>query len=207
MKKISRFWDRHAKGYAKSPVADEASYQKKLEQTRDFMTTDMEVLEVGCGTGSTAITQCPNVRHIHAVDVSEGMLEIAQEKTKAAGIENISYEQAMFEEIDVGDKRYDMVMAHSLIHLLEDRDEALRRIKSFLKPGGLFVSSTVCIQGKMAWLRFIIPIAKVFSLLPMVKFFSVADYIASVEQAGFEIEVQWQPPSGQSVFVIARKKA
>ena len=38
----------------------------------------MEVLEFGCGTGSTALTLAPNVRHIQATDVSPKMLEIAR---------------------------------------------------------------------------------------------------------------------------------
>ncbi len=34
MTETNRFWDRHAKGYAKRPVADEAAYQRKLEVTQ-----------------------------------------------------------------------------------------------------------------------------------------------------------------------------
>ena len=33
----SRFWDRHAKGYAKRPVADEAAYQRKLKLTQEYL--------------------------------------------------------------------------------------------------------------------------------------------------------------------------
>ena len=57
----SRFWDRVAEGYAKKPVADEAAYQKKLQVTRDYFRPDMEVLEFGCGTGSTAIAHAPSM--------------------------------------------------------------------------------------------------------------------------------------------------
>ena len=62
----SKFWDRHAERYAKSPVADEASYQKKLQVTREYLRPDMEILEFGCGTGSTAITHAPYVKHIRS---------------------------------------------------------------------------------------------------------------------------------------------
>ena len=51
----TRFSDRIAERYAKGPVADEAGDQRKLEVTREFLPPDMEVPEVGCGTGSTAI--------------------------------------------------------------------------------------------------------------------------------------------------------
>ena len=43
-----RFWDRSAERYSKRPVADEASYQKKLAITREYFRPDMQVLEFGC---------------------------------------------------------------------------------------------------------------------------------------------------------------
>ncbi len=52
MHQPSKFWDKHAERYSKSPVADEESYQKKLQVTREYLQPDMEVLEFGCGTGT-----------------------------------------------------------------------------------------------------------------------------------------------------------
>ena len=75
MRQPSKFWDKRAEGYSKSPVADEESYQKKLQVTREYLKPDMEILEFGCGTGSTAITHAPCVKHIRAIDVSSKMLE------------------------------------------------------------------------------------------------------------------------------------
>ena len=64
MDKSAKFWDRIAKRYSKQPVADETSYQKKLQITHEYLKPDMEVLELGCGTGSTAIIHSPYVKHI-----------------------------------------------------------------------------------------------------------------------------------------------
>ena len=88
MESSSKFWDRIAKRYSRKPVADEASYQKKLEVTRSYFQPDMEVLEFGCGTGSTAISHSPHVQHIHAIDISSKMIEIAQGKAYDWIIEN-----------------------------------------------------------------------------------------------------------------------
>ena len=76
----AKFWDRVAERYSRQPIADEAAYQKKLEVTRQYFKPDMEVLELGCGTGSTAIKHAPFVRHIRAVDISSKMIEIAEER-------------------------------------------------------------------------------------------------------------------------------
>ena len=58
----SFFWNRIANRYSKQPVGDETAYQKKLQITRDYLEPHMEVLELGCGTGSTAIAHAPPAR-------------------------------------------------------------------------------------------------------------------------------------------------
>ncbi len=66
----NRFWDKRAAKYAQHPVADQAAYEKKLEITRTHFRPDSEVLETGCGTGSTALAHAPYVKHILATDFS-----------------------------------------------------------------------------------------------------------------------------------------
>jgi cyclopropane fatty-acyl-phospholipid synthase-like methyltransferase len=72
MVQSTKFWDRIAERYSKQPVADEAAYQKKLQVTREYFRPDMEVLEFGCGTGSTAIAHAPYVetysRHRYLIE-------------------------------------------------------------------------------------------------------------------------------------------
>jgi len=82
----AKFWDRIADRYSRKPVADEAAYQKKLQVTREYLRPDMEVLEFGCGTGSTAIVHAPCVKQIRAIDVSAKMIEIARHKADAVFI-------------------------------------------------------------------------------------------------------------------------
>ena len=69
------FWDRIAVRYAKNPVSDKAAYQKKLVLTQQYLSADMNVLDFGCGTGSTAIVHAPYVNSYHAIDVSPRMIE------------------------------------------------------------------------------------------------------------------------------------
>lgn len=205
MSQASRFWDRMADGYAKKPVPDEAVYQKKLAVTREALTPDMDVFEFGCGTGSTAIALAPNVKHIRATDISARMIEIARDKAEAAGVTNVTFEQAGIDDLDVPDGTYDAVLAHSILHLVEDRDAMIARVHRMLKPGGVFVSSTVCIGNMMVLFRFILPLAHALRLLPVIRVFTTKQLVASVNAAGFAIEHQWLPGKGKSVFAVARK--
>lgn len=205
MHRSDRFWDRIAKRYAKQPVSDEAAYQKKLEVTREYLTPDMEVLEIGCGTGSTAIAHAPYVKHIGAIDISSKMIEIAKGKAEADEVKNVTFRQAGIEGLSLPDQSLDAVLALSLLHLLDDREEAIAKIHKVLKPGGVFVSSTACLGGTMKILKFILPIGRFLGLLPLVRFFTEKDLADSFVDAGFEIEHQWQPDKGKAVFIVARK--
>ena len=85
----------------------------------------------------------------------------------------------------------------------------IARVHEMLKPGGIFVSSTACLGSsiKLAVLRVIIPIGKLFGLLPLVKFFTTKQLEDSLTNAGFEIDYQWQPGKGDAVFIVAKKAA
>jgi ubiquinone/menaquinone biosynthesis C-methylase UbiE len=189
----SRFWDRIAERYSKKPVADEAAYQKKLQVTRSYFRPGMEVLEFGCGTGSTAIAHSPHVSHIRAIDVSSKMLEIAQEKADRGNIDNVTFEQSTIEEVSVPDQSLDVVLGLSILHLLESKEDAIAKVHRMLKPGGVFVSSTSCIANTMKFFKVIAPIGKRLGLMPMLKVFTTEELVASLMGAGFEIDHQWQP--------------
>ena len=51
MAEASRFWDRMADRYVRSPIADEDAYRTKLAVTQGYFRPDMEVLEFGSGSG------------------------------------------------------------------------------------------------------------------------------------------------------------
>lgn len=205
MAQPSQFWDRHAKGYAKRPVADEAAYQKKLRVTQDYLKPDMEVLEFGCGTGTTAIIHAPYVRHIRAIDISSRMLEIARAKAESDSIENVTFEQSSIDELNADDASYDAVMGHSILHLLENKEISIASVYRMLKPDGVFVTSTACLGGTMLALRVILPVGRFLGLLPLVKFFTAEELEADLTDAGFRIDYQWQPDTRKSVFIVAKK--
>ncbi len=206
MDRETAFWNKLADKYSRRPVADEAAYQKKLEVTRKYFQPDMEVLEIGCGTGSAAIAHAPFTGHIRATDLSTRMVEIAKDKAKAAGIDNVTFETLSVDALDVPDASIDAVMAHNILHLLEDKERAIADIHNMLKPGGVFVTSTACIVDMMLALRLIIPVGRLLRLFPLVKVFSVAELKGSLENAGFEIDYEWQPKKSAAAFIICRKR-
>ena len=205
MTTATKFWDKIAEKYSKQPISDEASYQKKLKVTQGYFKPDMQVLEFGCGTGSTAIIHAPYVKHIRAIDISANMIAIAQSKATAQDINNVTFEQLTIEELDVEDCTYDAVLGLSILHLLENKENAIAKVYQMLNPGGVFVTSTACLGDNMAWFKIIAPIGKFLGFFPLVKVFKVQELVTSLTDAGFVIDYQWQPGKNKAVFIVAKK--
>jgi len=66
-------------------------------------------------------------------------------------------------------------------------------IHRMLKPGGVLVSSTACVSDMMWPLRLIVPVGRFLRLFPAIRVFSAAALKGSLENAGFEIDHEWQP--------------
>lgn len=205
MKDAAGFWDKRAEKYAQRPVADQETYNKKLQITRTYFQNDSEVLEIGCGTGSTALSHAPYVKHILATDISTAMINIARDKAEAGQIVNVSFETQAVAGLDIQESFYDVILAHNLLHLLEDPQAVITTAYRGLKSGGVFVTSTACI-GDMSWyFRIIPPLGHILGLIPLVKVFTQAQLIQCFKEAGFTIDHEWLPKKNAAAFIIAKK--
>jgi 2-polyprenyl-3-methyl-5-hydroxy-6-metoxy-1,4-benzoquinol methylase len=204
--KDSKFWDKFAHKYSLSPIPNQQVYEKKLALTKQFLKPEMNVLEFGCGTGSTAIIHAPYVKHIKATDFSQNMIAIGKQKAADKNIQNITFECAEITDLDDRQEQYDVILGLNILHLLEDKEKTLRKVFSLLKPGGVFVSSTACIQEHtfLKLLKYIAPIGYFFGLIPFVKIFSKNEVIRLHEKVGFKKEIVWTPDV-MSLFMIAKK--
>ena len=209
MDRSTKFWDNIAERYSKQPIADEVSYQKKLQVTREYFHPDMEVLEFGCGTGSTALIHAPYVKHIQAIDISAKMIEIARAKATAQNVENVTFEQSSMDEFSAADGTFEAILGLNILHLLENKEATIAKVLKMLKPGGIFVTSTVCLGDTMNFFKLIVPIGRFLGLMPLVKVFTVQALVDSLLDAGFEIDYQWQPDKTKgmfkAVFIVAKK--
>ena len=73
------FWNRAARAYSRSAIKDPAGYERTLSSTLDLLSAGDRVLELGCGTGQTALRLAPSIGHITGTDVSHEMIAIAEE--------------------------------------------------------------------------------------------------------------------------------
>lgn len=201
----TRFWNRIAKRYAKGAISDQASYDRKLRETAALMRPDMTVLEIGCGTGSTALHHAANVEKIFATDLSDSMLEIARSKATSAGVKNVTFARHAAEDVPGDWGSFDMIMAHSILHLVADPQAVVEDMATRLRPGGTFVTSTVCMADGMNWFRAIAWPGYALGLLPRITFFSADDLRGWMRAADLNIHTEWRPGPRKAVFMIGQK--
>ncbi len=204
----ARFWDRIADKYSKSPISNEEIYQRKLKMTQDLLGQDMRIFEFGCGTGGTALAHAPHVAHVHAIDVSSRMIEIARAKQADAEIENVTFEVSGIDAFDAPLASYDAILGLSVLHLVELPDQIILKVAEMLKPGGYFISSTFAAQDQARWLKVIAPIAKALGKFPPVlKSLSLDQLKAWHSAAGLEIVEEWRTGRMNADFLIAHKQS
>ena len=202
----AEFWDKRADKYSKSPVKDTESYEKTLECTRKHLSAGDHVLEVGCGTGTTALRLAGSVEQLTASDISSRMIEIAREKAVAQQVENVRFERGTLFDEALEKGSFDVVMGFNFLHLLENLPGAIHRVHELLKPGGLFISKTVCLAEQSRLWSLLVAVMKRLGFAPYVHCLQVAELEEIITGAGFEIiETGFHPASPPSRFIVARK--
>jgi len=140
------FWNGLADEYSRKPVDDPSAFDRKIAITRERLSPGDTVLNVGCGTGSLSLRLADTGADLHGVDISEEMIRIARAKATDAGVDNATFHVAPFHRFDTfAEGRLDALLAFSIVHLVDDIPATLSRMFRLLRPGGHFVSSTVCL--------------------------------------------------------------
>jgi predicted TPR repeat methyltransferase len=201
------FWDRIAERYAARPVRDAAAYERTIERARFWLDGAQDALELGCGTGTTALRLADVVGRLTAIDFSARMIAIAADKARAQGVATVEFRQAdLFDAAALGGP-FDAVLAFNFLQLMGDLPAALEAIARRVRPGGLFVSKSVCL-GEKGWLpaRVVVGALRVAGVAPPLRFLKIDALDRAVREAGFEIvETGVFPERPPSRFIVARR--
>lgn len=202
----SAFWDKIARKYAAQPIGNLPAYEATLDHTRSYLKPGDRVLEIGCGTGGTAIALAPSVAEYVATDISDEMVEIGREKCWDEAIQNLSFIRAAADRGALPEGPFDAVLAFNALHLLDDLDRGLSEIRDLLAPGGLLISKTVCLGGAFSPFRPLIATMQLFRKAPHVLYLTADRLRDKIQAAGFEItDVQDFNNSAKRPYFVARK--
>ncbi|MBB5046626.1 SAM-dependent methyltransferase [Rhodopseudomonas rhenobacensis] len=200
-----QFWDRVADKYAARPIKDVAAYEAMLADVASRLSEADRVLEIGCGTGVTAIRLAPGVLQWKATDLSPEMLRIARGKPAPA---NLSFAMADAELAADGDS-YDAICAFLILHLVRDLRTSLAAIRDRLKPGGLLLSKTYCFGDmNIVMRRAVLPALQTLGMVPPVTVLTLQQLRQAIVDAGFAIDtVRSFGRNRHSHYIVARRSS
>ena len=206
----AHFWDRIARKYAADPIADAAGYEATLRRVQALLSANQDVLEIGCGTGTTALRLAPLTRRLLATDYSASMIAIAREKLAAQPVPQLSFALSDADTPVFEPGVYDVLLAFNLLHLVSDLDHALELAVRALRPGGLLISKTPCITEMNPLIPYLaLPLMRAIGKAPHVLCFNGQELQSAIARQGLEIvSVERHGTRGKDfrVFIVARKR-
>lgn len=200
------FWKLIHKSYLRAPVGNEEVYQEKLRLTREHLQSDWELLEIGCGSGNTALSHAPYVAHVTAADFCDEMMQHGRTRASNEGVDNIDFITSNLDDLNENTP-FDAVLMLSVIHLIPDWKSAIAKAARLTRTGGIFVSSTVTIKDKSTLMKIVGHVVNALPILPSLHIISRQELVDEMRANGLVIDVNYQPDGADSCFLIARKPA
>ncbi|WP_329026665.1 class I SAM-dependent methyltransferase [Streptomyces sp. NBC_00690] len=139
---ITQYWDAAASRFDEEP-----DHGLRAPETRDawsdllnswLPSAPLDVLDVGCGTGSLSQLLAEAGHRVTGVDLSPRMVEQARGKLTGAGLTG-RFLVGDAAAPPTGDQRFDVLLARHLMWTLPDPQAALSDWTGRLRPGGLLV--------------------------------------------------------------------
>ena len=202
-----KFWNKIAESYDKSSNSTYAdAYKRTIEETKKYLSPEMMVLDIGCGTGIITNEMAADVKKIDAIDYSEKMIEEAESKATKNEIKNITYAVKNINELNVSGIKYNCITAFNVLYFIKNIDAMLVNINRVLEKDGLFISVTDCFGEKTTLKTIITKVLQKTGIVPFMKFYSIKGLKEKITEKGFEIigekSLYDNPPN---YFIAARK--
>lgn len=115
-------------------LVDELAYKTPevlFHMVRPYLFENMEILDLGCGTGLGAVLYQPFAKSLTGVDVSEKMLEKAAEKKIYTSLEVFDIMQPWAFPV-----KFDLIYSSDVFVYFGDLDQIIRSAGAALAPGG-----------------------------------------------------------------------
>lgn len=142
-------------------------WRRRADDIRDFgrpvsdwmidelnLVAGQRVLELAAGPGDTGFLAAKRIAPggtLVCSDASEAMLDIARERARELGVDNVEFVQLQLEWIDLETASVDAALCRWGLMLLVDPAAAAQEIRRVLRPGGRFATAVWATAEDNPW--------------------------------------------------------
>lgn len=212
MNKTERFWDHLAKEIDPEHDRLDDLQIKTIKKLSHYIRPDDRVLDYGCARGGIALGLAEHAKEVVGIDISSKMIEIAEKRKAARQLDHVRFFHTTISDKRFEPAKFDVVIALNVIHLTEDPDLVVEQVNKLLKPDGLLITITPCLEEKPGWMNwFVNPLLRVIvqlGFIPAIKFFTMKSFETLLMQSGFQLEEKKSIKESLSLsqFIIAKKR-
>lgn len=131
------------------PQADTLRFLKFLKKNQKFEVKNINVLDLGCGTGRNANYLAERGNSVIGIEISKTALDVAKLRAKDIGV-NVEYRLGdIGEKYDIEDSSVDLALDITSSNSLNERGREvyLDEVNRVLKTGGYFFVRALCKDG------------------------------------------------------------
>lgn len=103
------------------------------------LSTNMNALEYGCGTGLLSFALQEDLGQITLADTSQGMLDVLSEKITSSGVTNMHPIRLDLETQHLPAEKYHITYSLMTLHHIHDARGILRKFFDLLEPNGYLI--------------------------------------------------------------------
>ncbi|SRR5579883_1249170 len=150
------------------------------------LTGNEEVVDVGTGTGHTALALAPNAREVVAIDITVPMLEAAQRLAAERHITNVRFVQGDALALPLSSESADLVVCRLAAHHFPRLTPAVQEWARVLRPDGKLIVVD-SISPEEPELDSFINELEVLRDSSHVRNYRVSEWVSQLSQAGLEV--------------------
>lgn len=134
-----------------------------IRRWANALSDDSIVLDIGCGTGRCTVPLAQKCKRVIGADISFGMLQKAVIKSRAAGVNNITYLLADAEELPLREGIFSVVVSFGALHHVDDPARVVLNVEKLLKSKGIFYAEENNASPLLPIFRFLMKIHKLWN--------------------------------------------